>query len=152
MTPVATPHAPAAIGPYSQAICHGGLVYCSGQIPLDPATGQMVGATVAAQTRQVLANLDAVLKAAGTARGRVIRTTVYLRDMNDFAAMNEVYAEFFGSTKPARATVAVAGLPKDARVEIDCIAALAELEAVAAAGGDGSGGGTTPSSSWTNPG
>lgn len=126
MTPISTPDAPAAIGPYSQAVVHGGLVYCSGQIPLDPQTGQLVGGDdVAAQTARVLTNLDAVLHAAGSSRAHVLRTGVFLRDMADFAAMNAVYAEFFGETRPARATVAVAGLPRDVRVEIDCVAALA---------------------------
>lgn len=124
MTPVASPHAPAAIGPYSQAIAHGGLVWCSGQIPLDPASGKLVGATVAEQTRQVLQNLEMVLIAAGVDRTRVLRTTVYLRDMAHFAEMNSEYSAFFGDTRPARATVAVAGLPRDALVEIDCVAAL----------------------------
>ena len=125
-TVISTPDAPAAIGPYSQAVAHGGLVYCSGQIPLDPQTGQLVGGDdVAAQTARVLANLDAVLRAAGSSRAHVLRTGVFLRDMADFAAMNAVYAEFFGETRPARATVAVAGLPRDVRVEIDCVAALA---------------------------
>ncbi len=126
MTPISTSDAPAAIGPYSQAVAHGGLVYCSGQIPLDPQNGQLVGGDdVAAQTARVLANLDAVLRAAGSSRAHVLRTGVFLRDMADFAAMNAVYAEFFGETRPARATVAVAGLPRDVRVEIDCVAALA---------------------------
>ncbi|MES2640167.1 MAG: RidA family protein [Myxococcota bacterium] len=124
MTVVTTPNAPAAIGPYAQAVVHGGILYCSGQIPLDPESGAMVDGDVALQTRQVLKNLDAVLHAAGTVRARVLKTTVYLRDMADFSAMNLVYAEFFGDARPARATVAVAGLPRDARVEIDCIAAL----------------------------
>lgn len=126
MTPISTPDAPAAIGPYSQAVAHGGLVYCSGQIPLDPQSGQLVGGDdVAAQTARVLANLDAVLRAAGSSRAHVLRTGVFLRDMADFAAMNAIYADFFGETRPARATVAVAGLPRDVRVEIDCVAALA---------------------------
>ena len=125
MNTISTTEAPAAIGPYSQAVVHGGLVYCSGQIPLDPASGALIGGDdVAAQTRQVLANLDAVLRAAGSSRAQVLRTGVFLRDMADFAAMNAVYAEFFGETRPARATVAVAGLPRDVRVEIDCIAAV----------------------------
>jgi 2-iminobutanoate/2-iminopropanoate deaminase len=124
MTYVSTPNAPAAIGPYSQAVVHGGVVYCSGQIALDAETGAFVDGDVATQTRRVLRNLDAVLHAAGTGRSRVLRTTVYLRDMADFAAMNTVYAEFFGDARPARATVAVAGLPRDARVEIDCVAAI----------------------------
>lgn len=149
MNSVSTPAAPAAIGPYSQAVVHDGLVYCSGQIPLDPASGGVVGTNITAQTRQVLANLDAVLKAAGSGRHRVIRTTVYLRDMAEFAAMNEVYADFFGSARPARATVAVAGLPKDVRVEIDCIAAINEATTSTTAT---SGGGTTASTSWTTQG
>ncbi|MDP2313461.1 MAG: RidA family protein [Pseudomonadota bacterium] len=124
MTVVTTPNAPAAIGPYAQAVVHGGLVYCSGQIPLDPESGGMIEGDVGAQTRQALKNLDAVLHAAGTVRARVVKTTVFLRDMADFGAMNQVYADFFGDARPARATVAVAGLPRDARVEIDCIAAL----------------------------
>lgn len=124
MTVVTTPNAPAAIGPYAQAVAHAGMLYCSGQIPLDPETGAMVDGDVALQTRQALKNLDAVLHAAGTVRARVVKTTVYLRDMSDFGAMNMVYAEFFGDARPARATVAVAGLPRDARVEIDCIASL----------------------------
>jgi 2-iminobutanoate/2-iminopropanoate deaminase len=122
MTLVTTPHAPAAIGPYSQATVHGGFVFCSGQIPTDPETGAIVEGGVAIQTRQALRNLDAVLHAAGSGRGRVLKTTVYLRDMADFGAMNTAYAEFFGDARPARATVAVAGLPRDARVEIDCVA------------------------------
>lgn len=124
MTPISTTSAPAAIGPYAQAIVHGGLVYCSGQIPLDPVTAQVIDGDVAAQTRQVLANLEAVLVAAGSGLDCVLKTTVYLRDMADFAAMNGVYAERFGEWRPARATVAVAGLPRDVRVEIDCVAAL----------------------------
>ncbi len=124
MQTISTLHAPAAIGPYSQAVVHGGVVYVSGQIALDPVSGQVVGADVSAQTVQVLANLGAVLEAAGSSRSQVIRTTVYLREMADFAAMNIVYAEFFGETRPARATVAVAGLPRDVRVEIDCVAAV----------------------------
>ncbi|MDP2309489.1 MAG: RidA family protein [Pseudomonadota bacterium] len=125
MTVVTTPNAPAAIGPYAQAVVHGGILYCSGQIPLDPESGAMVEGDVALQTRQALKNLDAVLHAAGSGRARVLKTTVYLRDMADFGAMNMVYAEFFGDARPARATVAVSGLPRDARVEIDCIASLA---------------------------
>lgn len=121
---VSTPDAPAAIGPYSQAIAHGGLVYCSGQVALDPATKELVPGGVEAQTRQVLKNLGNVLAAAGSSFERVLKTTVYLKDMGDFAAMNAVYGEHFKSAPPARATVEVARLPKDARVEIDCVAAL----------------------------
>ncbi|MBM4367113.1 MAG: RidA family protein [Deltaproteobacteria bacterium] len=125
MNLVSTAGAPAAIGPYSQAIVHGDLVYCSGQIALDPATGQVVDGGVAEQTERVLDNLFAVLHAAGSGPGQVIKTTVYLRDMGDFAAMNAVYARRFGESRPARATVAVSGLPRDVRVEIDAIAAVA---------------------------
>lgn len=123
MTPVSTTGAPAAIGPYSQAMVHGGLVYCSGQIALT-AEGALVSGGVTEQTRQVLANLAAVLAAAGSDRSLVLKTTVYLRDMADFGAMNTVYSDFFGDTRPARATVAVAGLPRDVRVEIDCVAVV----------------------------
>lgn len=124
-TRIATDNAPQAIGPYSQAIVHGGLVYCSGQIALDPKTMQLVGNHVAEQAEQVLKNLGAVLRAAGSDYPEVLRCTVYLRDMADFAAVNAVYAKYFsGDTPPARATVAAAGLPKDALVEIDCIAKL----------------------------
>jgi len=119
---VQTTDAPAAIGPYSQAIVCGDFVFTSGQVALDPATGQLVGADVAAQTTRVLANLAAVLEKAGSSMADIVRTTVYLRDMADFAAMNAVYAGSFHGAPPARSTVAVAGLPKDARVEIDAIA------------------------------
>jgi 2-iminobutanoate/2-iminopropanoate deaminase len=129
MNAVSTPDAPAAIGPYSQAVAHGGLLYCSGQISIIPETGDVLHGTVAEQTLQVLQNLNGVLKAAGTDRGQVLKTTVYLRDMADFSEMNAVYATFFGGHRPARATVAVAGLPRDVRVEIDCIAALPTSEA-----------------------
>jgi 2-iminobutanoate/2-iminopropanoate deaminase len=124
MTTVSTPNAPGAIGPYSQAVVHAGLVYCSGQIPMDPATGMVVGADVAAQTEQVLKNLAAVLQAAGSGFDHVLRTTVFLRDMEEFTAMNAVYSRHFGESRPARATVAVLGLPRDVRVEIDCIAVV----------------------------
>lgn len=119
---VSTDKAPGAIGPYSQAVKAGGMVFCSGQIPIDPATGAFVSEDIAAQTRQVLVNLSAVLDAAGSSLGEVVKTTVFLADMEDFAAMNAVYAEFFNENKPARATVQAARLPKDARVEIECIA------------------------------
>jgi 2-iminobutanoate/2-iminopropanoate deaminase len=122
MHSVSTPLAPAAIGPYSQAIEHGGLVYTSGQIALLPQGGDLFGQDVAAQTRQVLQNLEAVLLAGGSQRGSVIKTTVFLVDMADFAAMNAVYAEYFGHHKPARSTVAVSALPRGARVEIECVA------------------------------
>ncbi|HWR82259.1 MAG TPA: RidA family protein [Candidatus Deferrimicrobium sp.] len=121
---VKTDKAPSAIGPYSQAVkvkC-GTMVFCSGQIALDPQTMQIVGATAGEQCRQVMANLDAVLKAAGTDFPKVVRTTIYLKDMNDFAAVNEVYATYFPVDPPARTTVQVARLPKDALVEIDAIA------------------------------
>lgn len=114
--------APKAIGPYSQGIKAGGFVFVSGQVALDPKTGQMVGADVAAQTERVLQNLQAIVEAAGSDLDRVVKTTVYLRTMNDFAAMNEVYKKYFKQEPPARATVAVAGLPKDALVEIDVVA------------------------------
>ncbi len=117
--------APKAIGPYSQAVKAGGLVYCSGQIPLDPATMELVQGSVAAQTRQVMENLEAVLAAAGSSLAQVVKTTVFLRDMNDFAEMNAAYGEYFKVDPPARATVQVARLPKDVAVEIDCVA-LAE--------------------------
>jgi 2-iminobutanoate/2-iminopropanoate deaminase len=119
---VATDHAPQAIGPYSQAIVADGIVYTAGQVALDPASGSLVGTTIAEQTEQVLKNLAAVLAAAGSSLGQVVKTTVYLADMADFAAMNEVYARHFGGHRPARSTVQAAGLPKGARVEIDAIA------------------------------
>ena len=114
--------APAAIGPYSQAVLCGDLLFCSGQIALDPAGGGIVGENAADQARQVLKNLAAVLQAGGASLQSVVKTTIYLCDMQDFAAVNEVYAEAFGDHRPARATVAVAGLPMDVRVEIDAIA------------------------------
>lgn len=119
---VATDAAPKAIGPYSQAITTDGLVFSAGQVALDPKSGELVGKTTAEQTEQVIANLKAVLAAAGTSLGNVVKTTVYLADMADFAQMNEVYAKHFGTHKPARSTVQAAGLPKNARVEIDVIA------------------------------
>jgi 2-iminobutanoate/2-iminopropanoate deaminase len=121
---VTTSTAPAAIGPYSQAIRAGGLLFVSGQIPIDPATGQLIDGDIAAQTRRVFANLDAILTAAGASLGQVVRTTVYLADMGDFAAMNEVYGTFFEAPAPARSTVQAARLPRDARVEIDVIASV----------------------------
>ena len=119
---ISTENAPGAIGPYSQAIKAAGLIFCSGQIPIDPATGDFVSDKVAEQTEQVLKNLNAVLTAAGCGLGDVVKTTVFLADMSDFAEMNEVYSRFFSDNKPARATVQAAGLPRDARVEIECIA------------------------------
>jgi 2-iminobutanoate/2-iminopropanoate deaminase len=121
---VASADAPKAIGPYSQAIRAGSLLFVSGQIPLDPKTGAMVDGDIAAQTRRVFANLHAILDAAGATFDNVVRTTVYLADMNDFAVVNEIYGTYFSSPAPARATVQAARLPKDARVEIDLIAAL----------------------------
>lgn len=121
---VSTENAPGAIGPYSQAIKANEMVFCSGQIPIDPATGQFVSDDVAEQTEQVFKNLEAVLKAAGTDLGNVVKTTVFLADMNDFTAMNDVYARWFSENKPARATVQAARLPRDARVEIECIATV----------------------------
>ena len=122
--PLQTDKAPAAIGPYSQAIRAGDFLFVSGQIPLDPATGQIVGADAGAQARQALANLRAILAAAGLGMDRVVKTTLLLADMKDFAAVNEVYAAAFGGHKPARATFQVARLPKDALVEIEAIAAF----------------------------
>lgn len=121
---VHTDGAPAAIGPYSQAIVAGNLVFTAGQIPLDPATMQMVEGDVAAQTERVLENIKAILEAAGASLSSVVKTTVFLKDMNDFAAMNEVYARYFGDHQPARSTVEVARLPRDARVEIEAIAVV----------------------------
>lgn len=121
---ISTENAPGAIGPYSQAVRVGEMVFCSGQIPIDPQTGDFVSDDVAAQTEQVLKNLAAVLEAAKTNLNNVVKTTVFLADMNDFAAMNEIYARYFGDNKPARATVQAARLPRDARVEIECIATV----------------------------
>ena len=123
---ITTKEAPQAIGPYSQAVSAGGFVFASGQIPLDPATGRFVEGGVAEQTEQVLRNLSKVLEAAGTGLGRVVKTTVFLADMGDFAAMNEVYGRFFEADPPARSTVEAARLPRDARVEIDVIALAGE--------------------------
>jgi 2-iminobutanoate/2-iminopropanoate deaminase len=119
---IRTDKAPAPIGPYSQAILVGNELFCSGQIAIDPATGELTGADAAAQTEQVLRNLGAVLQAAQMDYANVVKTSIFLVDMNDFAAVNEVYAKYFDASKPARSTVAVAGLPKGARVEIDAIA------------------------------
>jgi 2-iminobutanoate/2-iminopropanoate deaminase len=119
---VSSPNAPKAIGPYSQAVRAGHLLFVSGQIPLDPATGTIVEGDVAAQTRRVMDNLGAVLEAAGLSFADVVRTTVFLADMNDFATVNGVYGEYFAEPYPARATVQVARLPRDVRVEIDVIA------------------------------
>ncbi len=123
---VQTKDAPQAIGPYSQAIVAGGLVFASGQIPLDPATGEFVPGDIIEQTEQVLRNLSKVLEAAKTGLDRVVKTTVFLADMSDFAAMNDVYARYFAAQPPARSTVQAARLPRDARVEIDVIALAGE--------------------------
>jgi 2-iminobutanoate/2-iminopropanoate deaminase len=120
-TVIATKNAPAAIGPYSQGVRSGHLVYTAGQIPLDPATGQLVGDDIAAQTEQVLKNLSGVLEAGGSSLARVIKTTVFLRTMDDFAAMNGVYGRYFADNPPARTTVAVVGLPLNALVEIEAV-------------------------------
>lgn len=120
---VSTENAPKALGPYSQAIVAGGFVFCSGQIPINPATGAIEAVTIEDQTRQSITNLGNVLEAAGLSLANVVKTTVFIKDMNDFAALNKVYAEMFGDTKPARSCVEVARLPKDVKVEIECIAA-----------------------------
>lgn len=124
LEPIHSKNAPAAIGPYSQAQKVGNLLFCSGQIALDPATMQMVGSTAAEQAEQVMKNLAAVLQAGGATLQQVARTTIFLASMDDFAAVNEVYGRHFGDHKPARATVAVKTLPKNGLVEIDCIAAV----------------------------
>ena len=121
---VSTPSAPKAIGPYSQAIKAGSLLFVSGQVPIDPATGNVVEGDIAAQTHRVFQNIGEILKAAGASFDHVVRTTVFLADMNDFSAMNAVYATYFSAPAPARATVEVSRLPKDARIEIDVIASL----------------------------
>ena len=119
---IQTEHAPAAIGPYSQAVQAGGTIYVSGQLPINPATGEFAGADIRAQARQSLENIKAILAAAGTDMAHVVKTTVLLQDMADFAAMNEVYAEYFSEPYPARAAFQVAKLPKDALVEIEAVA------------------------------
>lgn len=119
-----TTNAPKAIGPYSQAIQVGNLIFCSGQTPIDPATNTMIEGDIETQTRRVLQNLSAVLEAAGSSLSKVVKTTVFLFDMNEFARMNAVYAEFFPTNPPARSTVQVARLPRDARVEIELIATV----------------------------
>lgn len=119
---IETDDAPRAIGPYSQAVATGDWVFCSGQIPIDPSTGEVVQGDVRAQTERVLTNLDAVLRAAGSSLTKVLKTTVFLTDMGDFTAMNEVYGRFFSDHQPARATVQVGRLPADVRVEIECVA------------------------------
>jgi 2-iminobutanoate/2-iminopropanoate deaminase len=119
---IATDHAPRAIGPYSQAVVANGFVFLSGQIPLDPATNQLVEGDVAVQTERVLENLKAVLQACGSSLGSVVKTTVFLKDMADFPRMNEVYGRYFPANAPARSTVQVARLPRDVSVEIEVIA------------------------------
>jgi 2-iminobutanoate/2-iminopropanoate deaminase len=123
---IQTEKAPAAIGPYSQAIKANGFVFVSGQIPINPQTGEFVAGGIAEQTTRVLKNLAAVLEAAGSSLEQVVKTTVFLADMKEFSAMNEVYATFFPNPSPARATVAAAGLPRDARVEIEAVALISE--------------------------
>ena len=123
MKAIHTDKAPAAIGPYSQAIVTGNLVFTSGQIPINPATGAIEAVSIEDQTAQAISNLRNVLEKAGSALSKVVKTTVFIKDMNDFAALNKVYAEMFGDTKPARSCVEVARLPKDVLVEIECIAA-----------------------------
>jgi len=122
---IQTDKAPKAIGPYSQAIRTDSLIYTAGQIALDPATGELVSGSIEEQTRQVLSNLLNVLEAAGSSLEHVIKTTVFLKDMNDFPKMNSIYAEFFGENPPARSTVAVAGLPKGGLVEVEAVALVA---------------------------
>jgi 2-iminobutanoate/2-iminopropanoate deaminase len=125
MRTISTDRAPKAIGPYSQGIAASGLLFLSGQVPLDPGTGQLVQGTVQEEVTRVLENLKGVLEAAGSGLQRVVRTTVYLTNLEDFTAMNEVYARYFGDHRPARSTVQVAALPRGARVEIDAIASVA---------------------------
>jgi 2-iminobutanoate/2-iminopropanoate deaminase len=122
MIPVISKNAPAAVGPYSHAVIHNDTVYCAGQIPLDPATGQMVGTTIEAQTHQVMANLGAVLKDCNASLKTILKTTVFLASMDDFAGMNQVYEAALDGHKPARSAFQVGRLPKDALVEIECIA------------------------------
>ena len=124
MTPITTEQAPAAIGPYSQAIVANAMVYCSGQIPINPASGNIESEDIAAQTMQVLSNLRAVLTAAGSGLDKVVKTTIFLTDLNDFQIVNSIYAEAFGTHKPARSTVQVVRLPRAAKIEIEAIATL----------------------------
>ena len=123
-TAVSTEKAPAAIGPYSQAVQAGNTVYVSGQLPIDPATGAFAGEDIRAQTRQSLTNIRSILEAVGADMSKVVKTTVLLKNIADFAAMNEIYAEFFAAPYPARAAFQVAALPKDALVEIECVAVI----------------------------
>lgn len=122
MEMIATDKAPAALGPYSQAIRANGMIYCSGQIPINPASGTVEAKTIEEQTTQSITNLKNVLEKAGSSLAKVVKTTVFIKDMNDFAALNKVYADLFGDTRPARSCVEVARLPKDVLVEIECIA------------------------------
>ena len=122
MNIISTENAPKALGPYSQAIKAGGFVWCSGQIPIDPAVNAVTATTIEAQTRQAITNLRNVLEAAGSGLDKVVKTTVFISDMNNFAALNAVYAELFGDAKPARSCVEVARLPKDVMVEIEAVA------------------------------
>lgn len=124
LSAVSTGSAPEALGPYSQAIRAGQFLFVSGQVPIDPGTGQLVQDGIAGQTRRALENVGAILQAGGTSFGQVVRTTVYLADLGDFAAMNEVYATFFTAPQPARSTIQAARLPRDARIEVDVIAFL----------------------------
>ena len=121
---ISTDKAPKAIGPYSQAVVYNGIAYISGQIPLDPASGQLIEGDIAAQTERVLESLNAVLEACGSSLGQVLKTTVFMKDMGEFPKMNEVYARYFTQNPPARATVEAARLPRDVRVEIEAIAAV----------------------------
>ncbi|MEA2510203.1 MAG: 2-iminobutanoate/2-iminopropanoate deaminase [Actinomycetota bacterium] len=123
-TIVATENAPAAVGPYSQAVAGGGLLFCSGQIPLDPETGELVGGSIGDQTRRCMQNLEAVLEAGGSSLEAVVKTTVFLTNIDDYAEFNEAYAGFIGADPPARAAFAVSALPRGAAVEIECIAQL----------------------------
>jgi 2-iminobutanoate/2-iminopropanoate deaminase len=126
LQPIVTPEAPAAIGPYSQGIEGGGFVFVSGQIPIDPVTGEVVDSNISAQTERVLENVAAVLRAGGSSLDAVVKTTVYLADLADFAAMNAVYSRYFPGPAPARATIQATRLPRDARVEIDAIALVTD--------------------------
>lgn len=122
--PISTANAPKAIGPYSQAIIANGFAFLSGQVAFDPATSQIIDGGIAEQTARVIENLKAVLEASGSSLGQVVKTSVFLKDMNDFAKMNEVYGRYFSDNSPARSTVEVARLPRDVRVEIDCVALI----------------------------
>ncbi|HJR45908.1 MAG TPA: RidA family protein [Actinomycetota bacterium] len=123
-TCISTTSAPAAIGPYSQGISTGSLVFCSGQIALDPSSGELLSSSIAEETSLCINNLKAILEEAGSGLDRILKTTIYVTDMNDFAEVNEAYGSFFPSEPPARATVGVAALPKGARVEVECVAAV----------------------------